>query len=403
MLKQRQLLEKELAAIFSNFEDTKQKQEYYKELESRFNIPIDMSSDIISMRKYLSEYNEFVLFAITSVIDENKIKLYFTEREIEMYSNQTYKIPRIAPQLHIPMFRVADDQWIGVTDVHFLMALRGSQAINYNSNTQRALEAVVRGKKVVYIPSVDYRAVNEIAEAYAENRFIPNTISLNIDVDDEDTELIFEDNVLHIRKFKSFDIFDGYHRYLAMARNYDADHDFNYPVELRITNFSVTKAKQFIWQEDHKTKMKKVDAASFDQYNAGNIIVDRLNKDPDFNLYDRVNLSDGLIHSGLLSIAINRYYFNTRNKVDRKDIIKVFKNLKAALNQFTEEYDKYLEKRWEKYEIWTIVYGIYTGHPMPEISQAIKNYNNEQIRIINKSSDLMKKQKDIIKEVYCDV
>jgi hypothetical protein len=64
LLKQRQLLEKELAAIFSNFEDTKQKQEYYKELESRFNIPIDMSSDIISMRKYLSEYNEFVLFAI---------------------------------------------------------------------------------------------------------------------------------------------------------------------------------------------------------------------------------------------------------------------------------------------------------------------------------------------------
>ena len=50
-----------------------------------------MSSDIISMRKYLSEYNEFVLFAIASVIDENKIKLYFTEREIEMYSNQTYK------------------------------------------------------------------------------------------------------------------------------------------------------------------------------------------------------------------------------------------------------------------------------------------------------------------------
>ena len=149
--------------------------------------------------------------------------------------------------------------------------------------------------------------------------------------------------------------------------------------------------------------MKKVDAASFDQYNAGNIIVDRLNKDPDFNLYDRVNLSDGLIHSGLLSIAINRFYFNTRNKVDRKDIIKVFKNLKSVLNQFTEEYDEYLEKRWEKYEIWTIVYGIYAGHPLPEISQAIKNYNNEQIRIINKFSDLMKKQKDIIKEVYCDV
>lgn len=53
MLKPRHLLEKELTLLFENLEDTKIKQDYYKELEEEFNIPIDMSSDIISVRKYL--------------------------------------------------------------------------------------------------------------------------------------------------------------------------------------------------------------------------------------------------------------------------------------------------------------------------------------------------------------
>ena len=40
------------------------------------------------------------------------------------------------------------------------------------------------------------------------------------------------------------------------------------------------------------------------------------------------------------------------------------------LKMMHAKYDEYLEKRWEKYEIWTIVYGIYAGHPFPEIFQA---------------------------------
>lgn len=399
MLKPRHLLEKELTLLFENLEDTKIKQDYYKELEEEFNIPIDMSSDIISVRRYLSEYNEFILFAVTSVINKRKVSTYFTPREIENYTGQKYKRKKINPRMDLPMFAVADDQWIGASDAQFLMMLRESQAINYNADTQRALEVLTNGGKTIYRPSVDYTAVKEIAEAFAEEQFVPNTISLNINLDDEQTELIFKDNILHIRNFTAFDIFDGYHRYLAMATNYDRDHNWNYPIELRITNFSVSKARQFIYQEDHKTKMKRVDVAAFDQYNPGNIITERLNKDPEFNLYNMINLKDGLIHSGLFSIGINRCYFNKRNKVDRRDIIAKSKIIKSRLNDFTDEYNEYLDRKWKKYEIWTIIYGIYKNHSLVDIHTAIEKVDK---KILDTADDLKNKQLTMIKEVYGD-
>lgn len=400
MLKPRNLLEKELSALFGNLEDTKQKQEYYQILEQEYNLPIDISSDIITMRKYLSEYNEFILYLITTVVTPDKIKTYYTPREIEAYSGQKYHRVKISTQLDLPMFAVTEDQWIGVSDVQFLMRLREAQAINYNADTQRALKAVIRGENVVYEPSVNYHAVEEIAESYAQNTFIPNTISLNINIDDETTELTFEDNVLHIKNFKYFDIFDGYHRYLGMARNFDKNHDFNYPIELRITNFSVTKAQHFIWQEDHKTKMKKVDVAALDKYNSGNMVADRLNKDPECNLYNLINLKNGLVHAGLLSIAINRCYFNTRTKIERKDIIKVSKIIKTQLNTFTDEYDQYLDKKWNRYETWLIIFGIYNNYSPVQIKAAIDKISNEQKKLLENADDLKNKQLRLMEEIY---
>ena len=57
----------------STSNSVKLRQKWYMDLSKRYNIPIGVSSDIISRRKDLSEYNEFVLFAITDVIKEIEI------------------------------------------------------------------------------------------------------------------------------------------------------------------------------------------------------------------------------------------------------------------------------------------------------------------------------------------
>ena len=398
---ERSNVEKKLMYVFSELKDTSTIQEYCLELERKYNIPLGVSSDVICLRKDLSGYNDFFLYAITDVVAPSYTSNVFTEREIATYSGQQFESRDIKFPIKLKMFQVTPDQWIGASSVKWLMELRNAQYINYNAETQRALEIMVKGGKEVYRPSVDVKSVGEIEEAYANKSFIPNTISLNISQDDEEADFYFKDDVLVINSITAFDIFDGYHRYLAMARNYDLDDSFDYPIELRITNFSVSKAKQFIYQEDHKTKMKRVNREAYDQQNPGNIICDRLNADSGFNLYNKINLTDGIINYGELSAAICAFYFASKN-VERKNIIHLSKELKASLNSFTEDYEEYLERKWERREILEIMYGLWKGYSNDKIKYAIDHTDKEHETTINYFISGLSKKKLIatMEEVY---
>lgn len=399
MLKPRNELEKWLVTLFAGLQDKTQKQEYYTQLKDKYNLPIDMSSDILTNRKDLSEYNEFILFAITDIVAKQKINQYFTQREIGTYQWQKLLDNKIKLPISIPMIKVTDDQWIGATSAQFLMQLRDSQYINYNADTQRALQILIRGGKEILRPSVDYRAVGEIASAFADNTFIPNTISLNINLDDNDTEFEFVDNHIVIYNLKYFDIFDGYHRYLAIGRNYDEDKNFDYPMELRITNFSVSKAKQFIFQENHKTKMKKSDELTYNQYDYGNMIIEKLNTDPSCDLYNNINLKDGIVNAGYLSQAINATCFTKGKKYERIEIIRAAKDLKQKLNAFVEENEVYLEKKWTKSETYIILYGISVGADYSRIVSVAEN-NDELKKIISTKNNITRSVINKLKEVF---
>lgn len=399
MLKPRNELEKWLVTLFAGLQDKTQKQEYYTQLKDKYNLPIDMSSDILTNRKDLSEYNEFILFAITDIVAKQKINQYFTQREIGTYQWQKLLDNKIKLPISIPMIKVTDDQWIGATSAQFLMQLRDSQYINYNADTQRALQILVRGGKEILRPSVDYRAVGEITSAFADNTFIPNTISLNINPDDNDTEFEFVDNHIVIYNLKYFDIFDGYHRYLAIGRNYDEDKNFDYPMELRITNFSVSKAKQFIFQENHKTKMKKSDELTYNQYDYGNMIIEKLNTDPSCDLYNNINLKDGIVNAGYLSQAINATCFTKGKKYERIEIIRAAKDLKQKLNAFVEENEAYLEKKWTKSETYIILYGISVGADYSRIVSVAEN-NDELKKIISTKNNITRSVINKLKEVF---
>jgi len=403
MLKPRHELESWLAKSFANMEDKDKKQEIYNKALFEYDLPIDITSDILTMRRDLSEYNDFVLYIITSIVAESKIKQYYTTKEIKMYSNSKYKVDKIKKDLHLPMFEVTNDQWIGANSAKFLMQLRDAQRIIYNADTQRALQVVVRGGKEIYKPSVNYKSVQEIADAYSKGEFIPNTISLNIDLDDEDMELIYDDETktLTIKNFTHFDIFDGYHRYLAMGINYDTNHKFDYPIELRITNFSISKAKRFIYQEDHKTKMQRIAAATYNTSDYGNLVIDKLNNgDSSFNFYHSVNLKDGLINSGYLLQIVNALYFSGNKKVERKDIIRIAKELKDKINTFSEECDEYLGRKWKKYETHVIIYGLYNDFDTQTIVKAVSNLAPETKKRTAEVEKITPTYVKMLKEVY---
>lgn len=404
MLKDRSELERILIKYIANTVThpvtISEHQQWYLDLFEKYSIPISMSSDIISQRKDLSEFNEFILFAITDIVKPDLIKKYFTDVQIKLYTGQKYQQETFKFPIKFHLIKITDEQYIGKTTAQFLMKLRDNQLINYNADTQRALRIILQGGNKILRPYINDKAVEEIDNCFSENIFIPNMLTLNINPDDENAEYEYSEKTetLTVYNITSFDIVDGYHRYLGLSRNYDRDNTWDYPMMLQVSAFSTGRAKQLIFQEDHKTKMKEVDSASYNQYDAGNMVVNRLNTDTDCNLNGKLSVNGGLISPGLMGRVINKLYF--RKKPDRKTIISITKNIKQKLNSFTEDHDEYLENKWTGHEIIIVVYGIYKDYGIDQIYEALQNISQNDKTTLNSIRDINNKVLTVLKEVY---
>ena len=399
MLRDRRDLEEELIRYIDNKggdkarDAQKMRNEWSWELLNKYNIPLAISKDIMSLSKDLSEYDIHILYAVTEVICPDWIKLYFVDREIKTYSIYRYNRNEVKFPIDFDMIQVNDDQYIGVTSAQVLMKLREYQYINYNPETQRALEIMINGGKQIFRPYVSYRNVNEIEGLYERREFIPNTITLNINMDDEQADWVYyeQDKVLRVNNISAFDIADGYHRYLGMSRAYMKDNNFDYPMELRITNFSVSKAQHFMFQEDHNTKMKKVNVEALNQYDNGNMVVKRINTDPESYLCGKVEINGGIISPGVMGVIINKCYFNTKHKFDRAEVNRVANQLIKKLNNLTTYYPEYLDRKWSNPEINLIVYGLAKDISIdeivtinrnlpPDLSRKLENYSLKALK-----------------------
>lgn len=366
------------------------KKEIIKEMYDKYGVPIDLTSDILSFRKALSEVELLVVFALTDVIQSGSLSTYFAQSEIDLYRNEKYDSGKIIDTVTFKMIQVADDQWIGVTDVKTLMNLRNHQMIHYNGDTQRALQHVIRHGNEILQPFLNLRAVASISEQYQSNGFIPNTITLNLP-EDADYEYVEKTNELKIYNAEYFDITDGYHRYVAMGNVFDASRDFNYPVELRITKFSVSRAQRFIYQEDQKTKMRRLDSKYLNQDDYGNMITRKLNEDS--NLSGRINNKDGIINAPFLAEVINKIWKPKSNK----EVVVFTKDIRARLNAFTEEYTDYLDKPWSRLEIITAFYGFYREISTEQCEDFIK-HNTENHPDLAKTTIIKKKDMETLEK-----
>ena len=120
MLKDRkaleQYLESESMKIIINQDICKK---LYDFTNKTYNIPKGLTSDLISLRKSLSEVSEFILFCLLNGLEDmneikkSKIDEYFTMQEVQTYRKSQYEIDKIKFPLVFKMVAISHDQWIG--------------------------------------------------------------------------------------------------------------------------------------------------------------------------------------------------------------------------------------------------------------------------------------------------
>ena len=96
---------------------------------------------------------------------------------------------------------------------------------------------------------------------------------------------------------------------------------FDYPMELRITTFSDSKAQQMIWQEDQKTKMRRIDSKSLNQNDFATRICNQINADKQSNLCGLISRNKGVINAAYFCNIVQMLYV-TQVK-NRGDEIKI--------------------------------------------------------------------------------
>lgn len=349
-----------------------------KYLQSKYSFPADVASDILSLRADLDKQNDFILFCVLDVIDPEELPNYYTPIEISGFRKEKYPEDEISFPLRYDMVEIAPDQWIGKISVEDLMKLRDSQMIRYNENAQRSLKRIVRGDTEYYKIALNKKAVVGIQNLLLQNTFIPNTITLNMP---EDAVYSYSNGVLTIKEMASFDILDGYHRYIAISNLWNLGQKLDLTMELRIVQFPEERARQFIWQEDQKTKMKKIDSEAFNQVSEANKIVQRLNTGGSFA--GKINQNSYIIHSGYLGKLIELLWFSGTAKADSSQAMEIRKTIQEYFDYIADEEPELLTKTWDFSFLTTIMVEIYTKCPkeniLLEAAKVLQNCNENVI------------------------
>ena len=375
MKKSRETLEYEIEKRLPDVEP----KDLCRKLFAQNKIPVNISSNIISQQSKFTEYSEFILYCFAKQVTPQLINEYYTSKEIEFFNNYKYEMFKIKFPIEFDVKQVTDDQWIGRYSAKELMQLRSAGLINYNINTQRALTHIVKGEKDYYRITINKHNLKEIKNSIQERKFIPNTITLNINEDDPNASYIYKNDKLIVNSISSFDIIDGFHRYLAFGQIYDLDSNFDYPLEIRICNYSNSKGQQFTFQEDQKTPMKKIEAEGLNQYSLYNGICQRLNNDSLCNFQGLI-CNGGIINPGVFAWALKLYKVN-----NRKEMIEVAKEIRTKLNNLSELQPELLEKNWSNYHVCLVSYCFYNNIE-PEIILKTINIMDKKISDKEKKS-----------------
>ena len=338
--KSKQDLDRYVEKLVSTITTRKSRRELYDHLKRKFDMPESVAADIVTLKKDMAEFTPFELFAVVYCVKKETLGKFFTEAEIQQLAETKMTVPKIKLPLQLQMLKVADNQWIGATDMAFIMKLREAQMLNYDENEQRALQIIKRGEIEIRKPFVSRKAVEEIREAMENGTYIPDAITLNM-TDNAEYEYDNGSCTLSIYSLPRdmFNLIDGYHRTLAMSEIHQFNAEFNLPMELRVVAFTRDEAEAFVFQQDQKTLMKKVVSDSFDPNTITNRIIVRINKSPEFLLQNEITRNGGKIDQARLAKLITHYYLpEPVRKADQPKVIT------TVASELIKKFNKLLEQ-----------------------------------------------------------
>ena len=356
---ERERVEKYLEQCLSDYVvDRKAKEDLQQLLYTKYDVSFTRSQMMLGLTESsTSEMTDAELFWVLDCLSEKYTTInldMFTDIEIEGYRKLKAPSSKVKFPLVIPMIEVSDVQWIGAISAKQLVLWRGS-IIRYNKNIQRRLQTVVHGGKTYEKISLLRSAVKKIADLFKQKKFVPNTITLNLD-DSADFYYSHEDKALVITKADHLDLTDGYHRLVAISKVIDKDPSFDYRMELRITNFSEEIANQFIWQEEQRTPIPKRDIRSYDSSDVASKITRRVNESSSCNVSGNI-VRGGLIDFSTFSDMVDYLFLRGLSEDEAKvALVKIYSDIIQSINAITENDTALITRKLAPEEIKILVY-----------------------------------------------
>ena len=362
MLKTRDELDKHFESVIVKYaDDPKIMRRIADYCYENFDLPRARTMTILGLNASIRECSESEIFWILVAMNNCserwnlKISQFFTDTEINVYMKSKNNNNPIEFPLRFPMIQIADDQWIGKITAKELIRLRRADMITYNKSAQRRAKTIVRGDKEFTRLNVMVGVVNKIADLLVKHRFISNAITLNIPDGMADFFYDSKNKELVINSLRSFDIIDGFHRYVAMCNVADENIDFDYPMELRLVAFSEEKANNFIWQEEQKTRMSVVDAKSYNMNDLANKIANRIAESSICALSEIID-RNGRIPIGHLAYAIDGIYLKNISEEEKQTaIVDVTKDIIEDFNILTDHDSSLLTMNWKVSDIYICI------------------------------------------------
>ena len=344
---------KEIEYYLNQSDDVTGREDYkkiYTELNYKHNIPINITTDILNGERTIKDCSPFIIYCLVEKIRPSVIPKWFTKNDINDFKDKKYFENKIKLPLSFNAIDITEDQWTTKINFRYLVEMKNCNFIRYNERTQRT----PKQKNGYFEIDINLKTIKEIRDKMKRKIYIPTPITLNIP---EDADVSYLNGILALNHLDHLDILDGYHRLAAAEQQCQLDTNFDYVTELRIVQYNESKAKQFIYQEDQKTKMKKIDSDSFNQENFGNLVSTKLNEDRNFYLCGEITETGKLKYSYFAKI-VNILFSNKKNGIDNKEIIRVKKFLFEKINSLIEEDpDTFLEKEEYTYgEIYIMLY-----------------------------------------------
>jgi hypothetical protein len=178
--------------------------------------------------------------------------IYFTDQErkdsyqfnANIFRNQPIKFP-----LELSNFFLIGDEWFGRITAKTIKQLMDSQLLYYNPDVQRELTVKRRRDSIVYMPTLNKKNIEEIANLMETGELEHTDLVFNAAMGSapDGDEIIYNDRkkTVTIMPGTRLDVVDGFHRCIASQNALAKNSNINFDFILHIINRDTEGAKSY--------------------------------------------------------------------------------------------------------------------------------------------------------------